>query len=367
MVRDVDGGGGVERFYINFIRLRAVAKEQVDIITTTKSRKAILRLYPDMPPERIKAFPVLSNRFSHQVSGLYLWTIIRLRGYSLVHIANFDAYFLPLYERLSHQVKLTLNIIDCRFAPEFEHPRYTAIKRFIASGHLSGIFSWYENPEAVVKQLAGPLPFHATHLCFTDYSRFKKEQKEPTVVFAARLSDTKRPDHYLAAVQHCFKKDPALANRWKFLLWGDGEGKATVTRLIEELGLSEKVLTGFSADMSTIFNHSSIFVSTQLYENFTSLSMLEAMASGNAIVSYNVGQTGLFVRDGVNGLLVHEEQPEALAEALYGLLSSPGLLTTCQEQSAAMARQVHTVDNFSEDLFYFWKSCLHSSHDQRRF
>jgi glycosyltransferase involved in cell wall biosynthesis len=51
---------------------------------------------------------------------------------------------------------------------------------------------------------------------------------------------------------------------------------------------------------------------------------LEAMAAGKALVATRVGGLPQLVRDGENGLLVDERDPDALAEALVRLSDDPG-------------------------------------------
>lgn len=131
-----------------------------------------------------------------------------------------------------------------------------------------------------------------------------------------------------------------------------------IARQISEMGQAGKIKTGFSKDMSAIFNATSIFVSTQMYENFTSLSMLEAMAAGNAIIAYDVGQTSLFIKHNVNGLLVNEETPEALANAIERLVRDPELLRSFRQESHSIAKNIHNIENFSEELFAFWSDVL---------
>lgn len=357
LVGNIDGGGGIERYYLNFILMNKIRNLNVDIITSAQSKKNILTLMPDFPENKIKAFPVLNNRFSFTISRFYLNNIIKYNGYEIVHIANFDSFYEPLYKYIAKKTKVSLNVIDCRFTPEFENERYTKIKEFIGSGSLSGIFSWYQNTSSVIEKLKPGLYFKYATICFTEYKRFYMASKKKNIVFAARLSETKRPNDYLNAIAICLKKNSEAFKEWNFLLWGDGEIKPQIDAKISEMQLTNKVKTGFSFDISDIFNSSSIFISTQKYENFTSLSMLEAMASGNAIISYNVGQTDFFVKDGINGILT-DENPDALANAMEKLVRSPELLSSMQKQSSIIARETHNIDNFSNELFRFFETTL---------
>ena len=335
IVGDVDGGGGVERQFVNFVLQNKSVEHKVDILTTSRSKRNIHALYPGFPMNRIKALPSFNNRFNAGLTKIVASIYLKMFGYKIVHVANFDAYYQYLYEYIGKRVKLSLNIIDCRFAPEIDNERYRKINGFIKDRHfVNGVFSWYRNTSDVINKLNNKIHFEAASYCFTDYSLFKKEKKEKVIVFAARLSIAKRADHYLRAIAILKERRPDLLSEWKFLLWGDGEMQEDLKRKIKEYKLEKYVTMGYSKHMNEIFNRSSIFVSTQMYENFTSLSMLEAMASGNAIVSYNVGHTDYFVKNGENGILTNEN-PHELAAAIETLMDSPGALEAWDDRLAA--------------------------------
>ena len=63
----------------------------------------------------------------------------------------------------------------------------------------------------------------------------------------------------------------------------------------------------------------------------TSLSAMEAMASGKAVLSTNVGGLPFLVRDGENGILVPPADSHALAKGMKHLLANPDL---CARQGA---------------------------------
>ena len=69
----------------------------------------------------------------------------------------------------------------------------------------------------------------------------------------------------------------------------------------------------------------------------TSLSAMEAMASGKAVLSTNVGGLPFLVRDGENGILVPPADSHALAKGMKHLLANPDL---CARRGAAGRRRV---------------------------
>ena len=352
-------GGGIERYYLNFILLNKEKRvADIDILTTTVGKRNIVKMYPLFPADRIIAFPTLNNRFSFFISKLFL--TYYLIKYKLVHIANFESYFTPLYYFMSTKTKVTLNIIDCRFEPELDNGHYETLKELISSSALVGIYSWYKNAEGPIRRLNPSLYFKAAQYCFTDNNRFKPADKRNIIVFAARITMYKRADHFINAVRICLEEFTELFAVWEFTIWGDGPMKEQIEKMLKKLNLNKKIKIGHCRDMSEIFNLSSIFVSTQMYENFTSLSMLEAMAAGNAIIAYNVGQTEDFVKSKENGILV-EEDPRALALAMKTIVESKGLCEKFQSGSYKLARELHTITNFTDEIFSFWDKSISCS------
>jgi glycosyltransferase involved in cell wall biosynthesis len=70
--------------------------------------------------------------------------------------------------------------------------------------------------------------------------------------------------------------------------------------------------------------HYDLFLNTSNVDN-TPLSVIEAMALGLAVVSTNVGGMSYLIEDGVDGILVPPNEPQAMAEAIVRLVKEPEL------------------------------------------
>ena len=77
-------------------------------------------------------------------------------------------------------------------------------------------------------------------------------------------------------------------------------------------------------DIPYLYAASDIVVMPSLIEA-TSLSAMEAMATGKAIISTNVGGLPFLIRDQVNGILVPPKNPESLAHGISTLIEAPAL------------------------------------------
>jgi glycosyltransferase involved in cell wall biosynthesis len=172
---------------------------------------------------------------------------------------------------------------------------------------------------------------------FTDIDRFRPDPtRQPLVVFAARLHPEKGALRFLEAMAIVHRQRPDA----RIALFGRGEEEAEVAASIIRHGLTGAVERGFVADMAPIFARASVFVSCQVHENLGSSSLLEAMASGAAIVATDVGSTYQIVDDSVGKRVA--PTPRAIASAVLELLDDQARRDAC---GAAARRRV--VERYS--------------------
>jgi len=116
---------------------------------------------------------------------------------------------------------------------------------------------------------------------------------------------------------------------------GRGEEETRLRALARELGVAERVhLLGLRDDVPELLAAADLFVHPSRSEGLP-LAVLEAMAAGLPVVASRVGGIPEAVEDGVTGLLVPPEDPDALAAALGTLASDP-------PRRAALARAGRT-------------------------
>lgn len=161
---------------------------------------------------------------------------------------------------------------------------------------------------------------------FTDTDRFHPgPARERLVLFAARLHPEKGALLFVEAMVIVHRAVPDA----RILLFGQGEDATRVGAYIAQVGLGQVVERGFTADMAPIFARSAIFVSCQTHENLGSSSLLEAMASGAAIVATDVGSTRQIVDDRVGACVA--PTATAIAAAVITLLTDDVRRNACGE------------------------------------
>ena len=154
----------------------------------------------------------------------------------------------------------------------------------------------------------------------------------------ARLTTQKGQDVLLRALPAV----RAAAGPVVLTLLGDGPERASLQSLAATLGIAEAVrFEGTVADVGPYLAEASVFVLPSRYEGMP-LALLEAMAAGVPVVASAVPGNREVVRDGVNGVLVSPEDPEALAAGLTTILTDRGMAA----RLAATAR-INVADRYS--------------------
>jgi glycosyltransferase involved in cell wall biosynthesis len=153
-----------------------------------------------------------------------------------------------------------------------------------------------------------------------------------TVGFVGRLVPERGASLLLEVIRETTKVVPAA----QFLVAGGGSpeiGKSDVLRAVDVvLGHQDRdVIPKLLSEMTVV-----LFLSPK--ENFPSLALLEALASGRVVVATNVGDTGTVIHDGENGILVRSIGSD-VAQVLVNLTKNERLCRKLGTNAAETAAQ----------------------------
>lgn len=286
--------------------------------------------------------------------------------FKLFHVVSHSTAYI-LYEFLYSFFKLkypkiVYSLLDCTLPQFFDNSkkRYILIYKFLFKTiNISGVYTFYDNliSEAKKKKWISSKPYFyfAKHL-FIDSLNIQKK-KYNYVIWAARLIEQKNPMLFLEAIQLLKKKYTLIFSKWKFFLYGQGELKIKIKSFIKKNQLQDVITLSYSNNMSKIFEKSKIFISTQDFENFSSMSMLEAMNFGNALIALDVGQTNSLVKENYNGILVKNHSAEELAKAIYFLCKSK-IIAQYGFNSKKIVKTQHNYQVFKSDIEFFWNKVI---------
>jgi glycosyltransferase involved in cell wall biosynthesis len=129
------------------------------------------------------------------------------------------------------------------------------------------------------------------------------------------------------------------------LVVGEGPRRESIEERIAAHGLGSNFsLAGYRRDISDLIAAADVFVLSSIREGLP-VSLLEAMAAGKGIAATNVGGIPDAITDGVSGLLVSPDNPEALAGAIGRLLHDTELRRTLGAAAAGEVNERFNVKN----------------------
>jgi glycosyltransferase involved in cell wall biosynthesis len=127
---------------------------------------------------------------------------------------------------------------------------------------------------------------------------------------------------------------------------GDGEDRTQLEALVAKLGLGGRVhFTGWWHDVAGAMSDFDVVALSSRNEG-TPVALIEALAAARPVVATNVGGVPHVVIDGVNGLLVPPNDPDALGSALEALLRDPE-----RRRRFGRTGREHVVARFGSELF----------------
>jgi glycosyltransferase involved in cell wall biosynthesis len=146
----------------------------------------------------------------------------------------------------------------------------------------------------------------------------KQNHKELLIGCVARVDREKGLFYLLNAFHALVPKYPFL----KLVIIGSGNALNELSAKVDSMGLADKVLLPghYSGDVSLLLSDFDIYVFPSLMEGFP-YSILEAMRSGCAIATTNVGGIPEAITDGVDGILVEPASTEDLVLGLAKLIN----------------------------------------------
>jgi glycosyltransferase involved in cell wall biosynthesis len=190
--------------------------------------------------------------------------------------------------------------------------------------------------------------------------RVRQEGIEPAAVFPAYVDFTtflERPPAHLppqpralfVGVLERYKNVDGLAAAWRravermpdaqLLVVGSGSEQATIERLIAELPRQTAWAPRFSSEeVARALDESTLLVLPSRSEGLPRI-VIEAFCRGRPVVGTRSGGIPDIVEDGVNGLLIPPEDPDALADALVRVFSDHELQERLAEGALASAAE----------------------------
>lgn len=153
---------------------------------------------------------------------------------------------------------------------------------------------------------------------FKPRSSLKLTKKDIMITFSARMISTKGPQLLLEAAQDLIKKYPHI----KFFFAGDG----SLYKKLAPYASSQIHFLGAlnQAQIRKLLAKSDIFVHPSSHHEGFPNSILEAGASGCAVIATNKGGTNELIKDGITGIII-QPNVKSLEQAIIKLIQDKKL------------------------------------------
>ena len=145
---------------------------------------------------------------------------------------------------------------------------------------------------------------------------------------------------------------------FRVVIVGDGPERQSLANLAARLGVEKQVVfAGFQRDTRPYYAMATIVAVPSHSEGSPNV-VLEAMAAGLPIAANRVGGIPEILEECVTGLLVEPRNPDAMAKALFRLLSDDELRGRLGAAAKAQATSAHTPEAYRQALVDFYRETL---------
>ena len=187
------------------------------------------------------------------------------------------------------------------------------------------------------------------------YRPSSQDHQGGTILYVGRLTTTKGVDDLIRAFKLVQQKRPDT----RLVIVGDGPERANLMQMAAESGVGSKIeftgtLTGSSLqdeyEKGSVVVLPSKYIKGEASSETLGLTLIEASMHSKPLVGTSHGGIPEIVKDGQNGFLVPENNPQALADALVRLVSDERLLQQMGAEALRIARTRFTWDAATERL-----------------
>ncbi|MEK6955628.1 MAG: glycosyltransferase family 4 protein [Nanoarchaeota archaeon] len=179
-----------------------------------------------------------------------------------------------------------------------------------------------------------------------DNSKFVKDnnlKNKIVISYVGRLQEYKGIDQVIKVL-------PKLPKNVVFIIFGKGEDKDRLESLVKDLKLNDRVLFSGGSDevKYDVLKSSNIYAFPSKWEAF-GITILEAMAFGNSIVSSKTEGGKFLIKDNINGFLFDFNNLEQLENKLNLLINNKSLRNKISKNNIKKSKEF-LWENIAKDL-----------------
>lgn len=349
VIPDVTRGYGTERTTVLLANTFVAQGHEVSILSIFKEEPQV-RFPVD---ERVKICYLIQERYTHKNSLLsiarqYVRAVMALRGYFRKHAQ--DVIIGQTF--LSNFFLWISGKSTCTFA--CEHYEYGAYP-FLIRAFRNWMYRKFRLLVVLTEKDARKfISRHVRCAVIPNMISFPMAEEsacgKKRMISVGRLHAQKGYDLLLYALKPVFEK----YSDWSMDIYGEGGDRPMLEGLRDELGLAGNVnFRGFSTNIQYEYAHASFYVMSSRFEGFPMV-LLEAMACGLPIVSFDCPNGPADLLAGDAGLLVEAGNIKALSEAIIRMIENPDKREMYAKNGLCKIRQ-YTAG----EIYKRWEALFH--------
>jgi glycosyltransferase involved in cell wall biosynthesis len=283
---------------------------------------------------------------------LRLWKIVKILRRERPNIVQSSHFYTNLYAALAGKFLMipSIGAVRSDLSYEMNSHRLTGAWQIALPDFLI-VNSHFGHGRLLEHGIAPEKIEFVQNACEIETTRIVKETGKKSwlcLLFAGRLDENKRPDHFIKLAARLVKELPGIP--LKFFVAGDGPLRARMEKFAAELGLlpGEMKFLGSCARMGEVYQAADILVSTSAREGTPNV-VLEAMAHGLPVVATDAGGTAAIL-DENRGILVDNNDREDLFRATRDLILNPELRSRLGENGQRYVLKNHSLDALRNKL-----------------
>ena len=214
-----------------------------------------------------------------------------------------------------------------------KYPKLDCIM-FLSDSYSEVISNHYNIPLEKFVAITNPLPR------YIKVSEVLDKEKSKVISFVGRLDPVKQIDHQIQAFAQVAGEFPDV----KFNIYGSGNLRETLQSLINQLGMTKRIiLKGKTTQVKEVYQESLFTLLTSKSEAF-GMSVVESMVLGTPVLTYNCSQ-GVAELQTATPEMLFDPSIEELATKMRYFLTNPAFL----EDIGRRGRE-YVIGTYAEDI-----------------
>jgi len=181
------------------------------------------------------------------------------------------------------------------------------------------------------------------------------------VIFAGQLWEGKGPQVLVDALGRLRQREPDLEIRLRIIGEGNEHFKQHLREQVRKHGMDDRtVFDGFVPlqVLAKSLRNGDIYVFPSTWDEPFSITLVAAMASGIPVIATTTGGTPEALEDGVEGILVPPDEPDAMADAVLRLAHNPALRAQLARAAVVRAQARWSFDEYVSRLEQHYKTSI---------